>query len=385
MSWQLIAALSVGSLGLFALDLSLPLGVAGGVPYVAIVLLSFWAPGRNLHITMALICSLLTVAGYYLSPAGGEWWQVLFNRLLALFAIWITAILVHLREESIMAHERIEARLEDFVRSSNDGVITINDQGIVTMINPTAENMFGYSADEVVGNNINMLMPSPYREEHDGYINDYFATGKGRMIGSIREYTGQRKDLSTFPVELSISVIESPEVVFTGLVRDVSDRHNLQQQLKAALDKSEVKYEDLVETFQGIIWKMDREGRFTYLNSRCKEILGYERSEMLGHDHMEFRPAESIDRRIFYDPQLSDGIEKYSNQVTYLSKSGEEVLFNFTAKRIHDDQGNVVGTQGTAQDVTEQTRIEKQLRLSPNISAPSISSLIGSLMDREMK
>ncbi len=78
---------------IFSIDLQLPLGVAGGVPYIAVILISLWSPKVNLVIYLAVICSILTLLGFYLSPTGGEAWKVLVNRSLALFAIWITAFL----------------------------------------------------------------------------------------------------------------------------------------------------------------------------------------------------------------------------------------------------------------------------------------------------
>ena len=80
-------------LTVFAIDLSIPLGVAGGVPYIAVILTALWLPGYKYVLSLAIVCSLLTLAGFYFSPNGGELWKVVFNRLLAIFAIWITATL----------------------------------------------------------------------------------------------------------------------------------------------------------------------------------------------------------------------------------------------------------------------------------------------------
>ncbi len=95
---------------IFAIDTSIPLGVAGGVPYILIVLLSLWSPRENLPVFMALVGSVLTIVGFYSSPAGGELWKVLANRSLALFAIWVTAILSVQRKT--MHEEKEKALLE---------------------------------------------------------------------------------------------------------------------------------------------------------------------------------------------------------------------------------------------------------------------------------
>ncbi len=96
--------------GIFALDIQLPLGVAGGVPYIAVVLFSQWHSGRKTILVAALGCSLLTILGFFFSPDGGETWKVLSNRALALFAIWVTAILT--LQQRRMTEEREHVLLE---------------------------------------------------------------------------------------------------------------------------------------------------------------------------------------------------------------------------------------------------------------------------------
>ncbi len=92
---------------IFAIDLFIPLGVAAGVPYVAVVLVSLWIPKRNFTVWVALVSSVLTITGFFYSPLGGEMWKVLFNRALALFAIWTTAVLTIQRKT--MEEERFRA------------------------------------------------------------------------------------------------------------------------------------------------------------------------------------------------------------------------------------------------------------------------------------
>ena len=91
--WVLLICL-FSAAGIFVLDIHIPLGVAGGVPYVAVVLFAQWHPQRRIILYVAILGSLLTIAGFFYSPPGGEMWKVLSNRLLALFAIWVTALLV---------------------------------------------------------------------------------------------------------------------------------------------------------------------------------------------------------------------------------------------------------------------------------------------------
>lgn len=116
-----------------------------------------------------------------------------------------------------------EARLHAVLETAIDSIITIDGRGRVQSVNAATERMFGYAAAEAIGQNISMLMPPPYREEHDGYLARYLKTGEKRIIGSGREVQGQRKDGTIFPVDLTVSEVE-PGRLFTGIIRDISDR-----------------------------------------------------------------------------------------------------------------------------------------------------------------
>ena len=124
------------------------------------------------------------------------------------------------------------ARLKGVVETAVDGIITIDERGIVETMNPAAEQIFGYSANEVIGNNVSMLMPEPYRSEHDGYLDRYLRTGERRIIGIGREVTGRRKDGSQFPMDLAVSATNlGNRQIFTGLVRDITERKRLEEEI----------------------------------------------------------------------------------------------------------------------------------------------------------
>ena len=109
-----------------------------------------------------------------------------------------------------------------------EGVIRIDRAGRITAFNKAAEGIFGYTAREVLGENVKMLMPSPHREAHDTYIGDYLATGERRIIGIGREVQGQRKNGELFPMHLGVSEVETPDdQFFVGIVRDLSEENAL--------------------------------------------------------------------------------------------------------------------------------------------------------------
>ena len=127
----------------------------------------------------------------------------------------------------------LNARLRSIINSAVDGIIVIDGRGRIESFNPGAERLFGYTQAEVVGHNVSMLMPAPYREEHDGYIGRYQTTGKAKIIGIGREVRGQRKDGTTFPLHLSVGEMTiGGERMFTGILHDLSDRVRVEEQLR---------------------------------------------------------------------------------------------------------------------------------------------------------
>jgi PAS domain S-box-containing protein len=136
------------------------------------------------------------------------------------------------RDRTERALRESEARARSILETTVDGVITIDERGRIESFNAAAEDIFGYDAEEVKGENVKVLMPSPYREEHDGYMRSYRETGRRHIIGIGREVTGRRKDGSTFPMDLAVSEMEvGGRRIFTGIVRDISERRRLEKEI----------------------------------------------------------------------------------------------------------------------------------------------------------
>jgi len=156
----------------------------------------------------------------------------------------IIGILKIARDLSEMKHahrdlEGSEALLRAVLDAAPDALIVIDQQGAIQSFSPAAERIFGFSAQEAVGHNVRMLMPQPYRDEHDGYLGQYRTTGERRIIGIGRVVVGQRKDGGQFPMELTVGEVNLPGTrLFAGFVRDLTERqererrvHELQAEL----------------------------------------------------------------------------------------------------------------------------------------------------------
>lgn len=142
-------------------------------------------------------------------------------------------------------HKETAFRLESMFNSAVDGMITINAAGIMNSINPAVSKIFGYSTEELTGQNVKLLMPEPWHSAHDSYLSAYLKTGQAKIIGSKREVRGRRKDGSTFTMELAVSeALMQGEKLFVGTVRDISERkqrelnHIFMDELQRLLEQS---------------------------------------------------------------------------------------------------------------------------------------------------
>ena len=149
---------------------------------------------------------------------------------------WLGGSFQRARRETQRTSEvlhRREAHLQSVLNTVPDATIVIETDGVIVSFNAAAERQFGYTKEEAVGNSVSMLMPSPYREQHDGYLARYLSTGERRIIGTDRVVVGQRKDGSTFPMTLAVAEMKSTGTVyFTGFIRDLTERQESAERLE---------------------------------------------------------------------------------------------------------------------------------------------------------
>jgi two-component system, LuxR family, sensor kinase FixL len=217
-------------------------GAASYIVFIPAVLIASavggWGPG--------LLATVLGLAfGVYFAdrPLGtDDLAQGLLFALVGVAICWSGAILHSLRRAATTSAEEAQARsahLQSILDSIPDATIVINEGGIIQTFSAAAERLFGYAAADVVAKNVKTLMPSPYREDHDGYLQRYQRTGERRIIGIGRVVVGQRKDGSTFPMELAVGEMQvRNQRFFTGFIRDLTERQQTEvrlQELQAEL------------------------------------------------------------------------------------------------------------------------------------------------------
>lgn len=145
-------------------------------------------------------------------------------------------------------------KLRAIINTAIDGILTIDQRGIIEDMNPAAATLFGYTTEEVTGQNIKMLMPEPYHSEHDNYLHRYNETKIPHIIGIGREVSGRRKDGSIFPFRLAVSeVILNDRVIFTGVVHDISDIKEAQDKIQQLNKKLEQKVVDRTYELEKVV------------------------------------------------------------------------------------------------------------------------------------
>lgn len=191
-------------------------------------------------------------------------------------------------KEAGQQRDSATARTAGILEAAPDGIVTIDAMGTIESVNPAIRRIFGYAPSELIGRNVRMLMPSPFREEHDGYLAYHRRTGERKIIGIGREVLAQRKDGEVFPIELSISEVQDgSRPIFTGMIRDISDRKEAEEAIREHRDRLRAIIDSAVD---GII-AIDEGGSILEVNPAVERIFGYEAEALLGENVRVLMPS----------------------------------------------------------------------------------------------
>ncbi|MBU6474378.1 MAG: MASE1 domain-containing protein [Alphaproteobacteria bacterium] len=241
------------------------------------------------------------------------------------------------RAESEETEQESRIRLDVVLDNIVDGLITIDEKGTIRSYNKACTTIFGYTAAEVVGRNVKMLMPQDYAAHHDEYVSNYMKTGKAKIIGIGRELEGLRKDGTLFPMELSVAEVKMGRGVryFSGIIRDISERKNAEKRLQAAHDyQQEIigdlrqKEVELLRYTQDLKRSNQELDDFAYIASHdLKEPLRglLTQASFLLEDYKDRLDAEGL-RRLHRLQYLSLRMEKLIGDLLYFSRLGRTDL-----------------------------------------------------------
>jgi phosphoserine phosphatase RsbU/P len=247
--------------------------------------------------------------------------------------------------------------LWSLVNNAADGIIAIDENGSIILTNLAAERLFGYHRQEMVGQNIGMLMPEPYRSEHDHYLHNYLATGQKRIIGQGREVSGRRKDGSVFPMHLSVAEIQRGQRrFFAGIVHDLSEHKQKEEQLLWLFH--------VLEQSPVAVTITDTEGNIKYVNAKFTQLTGYRREEVLGENPRLLQSGRtSLEEYQHLWKTISSG-EEWRGEIQDQRKGGEIYWVREHISSIKNTQGEITHFVAIAEDITERKQIEQALQES---------------------
>lgn len=257
------------------------------------------------------------------------------------------------------ALQESESRIRAIVNTATDAIITIGEDGIISAANPATEKMFGYTIDKLLGKNVNLLMPAPYHDEHDGYIANYLKTGDSKVIGGGREVVGRRKDGTTFPIDVTVSTHhDNVQWLFTGIIRDITERKRAEEEVRREHEFSQ----RLTNTAQNIVLVLDPNGCIVRFNPYLEELSGWRLEEAKGRDWFDTFLPEHDRRRIreLFGNAIG-GRRTRGNVNPILTKDGRERDIEWYDAPLTDADGQTVGLLCTGQDVTERRLLEREI------------------------
>ncbi|MCW9033121.1 MAG: PAS domain S-box protein [Rhodospirillales bacterium] len=278
--------------------------------------------------------------------------------------IFTTSIVqdISIRKQNEKNLKQSEARNRSIVENTAEGIISIDSQSNILTFNLAAEKMFGYSADEIIGQGVSLLVPSSERHHHDQYVAQSNLHAP-RIINNSRDLFGRRKDGTQFPMELTVSKMDvDNEQMFVGIMHDISERKETELALKEAEKNTRIILESAAEGIYGL----DEKGKVTFINPAACKMLGYEADELIG---------KSMHEIIHHS--YPDGSEYPKDKCTMYAafkdlevhKTDDEVLWckngtSFPVKHISTPilkEGVAVGVVINFSDITQEATAKKKL------------------------
>lgn len=254
------------------------------------------------------------------------------------------------------------------LEAAADGIVAVDEGGLIVLANAEAERIFGYGPDELIGRSIETLVPEPRRMAHFRHRRAYFASSHSRPMGFERgELAGQRKDGSTFPAEISLSPVETgagPMVI--SVVRDVAARKRTEAERALAA---------IVQSSNDAVIGKTLEGIVTSWNPAAERLYGYTAAEMVGQSILRIVPNERADELPPIFERLRRGQRVDHFETTRVAKDGRRLDVSVSISPVVDATGQVLGAATIARDVTARKRAEAERRFLAEAGALLVASV----------
>lgn len=260
-----------------------------------------------------------------------------------------------------------EARLRALFNTTAISIVVIDEQGRIEEFNPGSETVFAYDKEEVIGQNVNILMPEPYYSEHDNYLKNYLAGVPSRIIGIEREVLGKRKGNALFPMQLNVGEAKlGKHSIFVGFIQDISKRKQMESASRH--------FEAIVQASADAIMSKNLQGIVTSWNASAEHMFGYAAAEMIDSPMLKLFPLERVDEEKFILKQISHGQRINHFETVRIRKDGSPIDVSVTLSPIFDEGGVVIGASKIARDITLNKQLERELHAAKQAAEASNQS-----------
>ncbi|MEG4252353.1 PAS domain S-box protein [Microcoleus sp. Pol10D4] len=260
------------------------------------------------------------------------------------------------------ALQKSQARFAGILEIANDAIISIDRTQRITLFNQGAEKIFGYKIEDILGEPLNLLLPEQFRNAHPQHIKQFAQSStRARRMGERSEILGRRQDGTQFSAEASISRLEmGDETVFTVILRDISDR----KQIEMALRNSEEQFRHAFEDASIGMAIVSLDGHWIKVNPALCQILGYSSEELLALSFQDITHPDDLDADLSYAHQLLAGtISTYQLEKRYFHKQGHIIWIILNGSLVQDAQRNPLHFISQIQEITAQKEAQKTLEL----------------------
>lgn len=267
----------------------------------------------------------------------------------------------------VVAHEEIrlsQSHLQALVDSVLVGIISINEQGVIQEINDTAENLFGYDHDELLGQSVTMLMPLEHAKDHHLYVERYLRTGQKKIIGTIRELEGRHKNGHLFPIELTVNEVNvGIHRFFCGVINDITKHKEIETQLADEQLRALV----TLESISDAVISVDTERKITYMNPVAEQLTGWKTHQCIDKNLAEIFKIFEEKGRYNLNEHLFDGLGEQqqlahpSNSAILKNKNEIEFTIEYSIAPLTNKHGQGLGAVISFKDVTNKRTMLQQM------------------------
>ncbi len=262
-----------------------------------------------------------------------------------------------------------------------DAIVAVDGAGTILQVNSQTEEMFGYQADELIGQKVEILVPAKHKQAHERHRDGFAFTPRVRRMGAGLDLYGRRRDGSEFPVEISLSPVQAKKgLLILSAIRDISDRKRIEEDLRRAHQEIETRtaqqlgdyrarLASIVDSSEDAILSKDLHGTITSWNKGAERIYGYTAAEIVGESVSVLTPSDRPDEVPTILAKIARGESLEHHETVRVTKDGQSRHMSLSVSPLRDTSGEIAGASVIARDITAQKKAEEHLRQAQKMDA----------------